>query len=261
MMTVPTPSLFSRIGTLVRRERQTRFAGGALGLLWAYLTPLSWIAFVVIVFRLLGRVPPIYVAPEIFVATGVLPYIIFRQTITSLGRTLPANRYLRYIKPVDENELLMASAISELINAFIMSAMVFLLLTTVFGIPGPHQLGGVAFVFGVAWFLASGVGRLFAAIGRASDSFARAVPILLRPMFWLSGIFYTATELPGSVQDILWYSPTFQVTELLREAYFIGYTSPISDLYYPLLFGGICFALAFPIEKAILKNGLSRERL
>lgn len=260
-MTPNPSSLFSRLATLVKRERRTRFAGGALGGWWTYLTPLSWIAFVVIVFQLLNRAPPIYVEPEIFVATGVLPYIVFRQTITSLSRTLPANRYLRYVQPVNENELLLASAMSELFNALTTAVIVFTLLSVVFSIAAPNRVDAVIIALMTGWFLAAGIGRFIAVIGMASDSFARFVPIMLRPIFWISGIFYTATELPSSVQAALWYSPTFHVTELLREGYFIGYTSPISDMYYPLTIGALFFILSFPIERLIILNRLSRARL
>ncbi|MEO0773167.1 MAG: ABC transporter permease [Pseudomonadota bacterium] len=260
-MTPTRPSLLSRLSTLIRRERQTRFAGGALGTLWAYLTPLSWIAFLVIIFKLLNRAPPIYVPAEIFVATGVLPYIVFRQTITSLSRTLTANRYLRYIRPINGNDLIAASALSELITAIVTATVVFVLISVLFTIPGPDNPARVLIALFVVWVLAMGIGRFIAVVGMASDSFARSVPILLRPMFWISGIFYTATELPGPVLDILWYSPTFHVTEFLREGYFIGYTSPIANVTYPLLFGAAFLILSYPIEWAITRNRWSRARL
>jgi len=80
-------------------------------------------------------------------------------------------------------------------------------------------------------------------------------------MFWLSGIFYTATELPGAVQDILWYSPLLHVTEAVREGYFLGYQSPVSNLWYPVCVAGIFFLISLPIEGAITRNRLARRRL
>jgi len=106
-------SHISLIGGLLERERLTRFAGGGLGSLWAYLTPIAWIFFVVVLFRVLNREPPIYVPAEIFVATGILPYLAFRQTISSLVRTVPANRSLLYIRPIQAHDLLLASALRE----------------------------------------------------------------------------------------------------------------------------------------------------
>lgn len=250
-----------RIGTLIDRERRTRFAGGILGYLWAYLTPLMWIAFVVILFRLLERVPPLFVGAEIFVASGFLPYLIFRQTVTSLSRTVPANRYLLYIRPVSVNDLLLASALLEGLNVTITALIVFGFVTFAFQAALPVHVAQVILGLTVAWLLGAGVGRCVAVIGLYSDSFARAVPIILRPMFWLSGIFYTATELPGAVQNILWFSPLLHITESVREGYFLGYQSPISELWYPCAIAAAFFLISIPIEQAISHGRLARRRL
>ncbi|MFC6589786.1 ABC transporter permease [Sulfitobacter pacificus] len=260
-MRAAQPDLVSRLATLVSRERRTRFAGGALSQFWAFLTPLSWIAFVVIIFRILNRSPAIYVPPEIFVATGVLPYIVFRQTIASISRTPAAHRYMKYISGIKDADLITATALTELVNALVIATVLFVAISIAFFVPVPNNPAGVLIALTVGWFLATGIGRFIAVVGMLSDSFARSVPILLRPVFWLSGIFYTATELPGAAQELLWFSPTLHVTELLRESYFIGYTSPISTMLYPVLFGATFFLISYPIEWHIIRNRLSKERL
>ena len=250
-----------RLGALIDRERRTRFAGGYIGYLWAYLTPLMWIAFVVVLFRLLDRVPPLFVGAEIFVASGFLPYLIFRQTVTSLSRTVPANRYLLYIRPVSVNDLLLSSSLLEGFNVTLTALIVFGFITIGFQADLPFDVAQVVLGLVTAWLLGAGVGRFVAVVGMYSDSFARAVPIILRPMFWLSGIFYTATELPGAVRDILWYSPLLHTTEAVREGYFLGYASPISNLWYPCCVAAVFFLISIPIEGAITSKRLARRRL
>ncbi|MFT6452453.1 MAG: capsular polysaccharide transport system permease protein, partial [Halocynthiibacter sp.] len=130
----------ARLAALMRRERQTRYAGGALGYLWAYLTPLFWIAFVVIAFQILERVPPVAVAPELFVATGILPYILFRQTIASMARSVQAGRKLLMIRPIGYGDLMMASAYLELLNFVILSGVIFASFTLFFDLRPPHDI-------------------------------------------------------------------------------------------------------------------------
>jgi len=250
-----------RLGALVERERRTRFAGGAIGHFWAYLTPIAWIAFVVILFWTLNRAPPIYVAPEIFVATGILPYLAFRQTITSLARAIPANRSLLYLRPITSYDLLFATSIREAINLTITACVIFGGISILFDVPAPAHPEGVILGLGLAWFLACGVGRLIAVLGLISDSFARFVPIMLRPIFWLSGIFYTATELPGTVQDIMWYSPILHITEITREGYFLGYHSPIATPWMPLGVGAGFYLIAAPLETYVIARKKARYRL
>lgn len=254
-------SLPTRILTLMQRERLTRYAGGRLGPAWALLTPIAWIAFVVILFRTLDRVPPIHVAPEIFVATGVLPYIAFRQAVTSMARAYPAHRYLRYIRPVSINDILLATILLEGLNMIVSALVIFGAITLIFGAPLPSDPAKVALGFVLAWFLAAGLGRLVAVMSMISDSFARSVPILLRPLFWVSGIFYTATELPGSIQDLLWYSPLLHITEIIRTGYFSGYTSPVATMWMPIGVAAALYLLASPIEVYLNRPKTARYRL
>ena len=246
---------------LLERERKTRFSGGTLGYLWAFITPTAWIALIVGLFWALERTPPIHVGVEIFIATGILPYLFFRQTVTSLSRVLSAHRYMRYFADVTQSDILSASMLLECFNFLITSVLIFGLVTVFFDSPLPVSVPGVLFALSLAWMLGCGVGRLVAIVGLFSDTFARAVPLLLRPLFWLSGIFYTAAELPATIQNIMWYSPFLHVTELVRESYFLGFSSPFATAWYPVLVAALFFLVSVPIERFAQRRRLMRGRL
>lgn len=245
----------------MERERKTRFSGGKLGYLWAYITPVVWIGLIVALFWYLQRTPPIHVKAEIFIATGILPYLVFRQTVTALSRTLAANRYLRYLRPVSNNDIMLSTMTLEGLHMLTTSALIFGGITLLFGSLPPANMPGVVFSVALAWGIGCGVGRFVAAAGLLSDAFARAVPLLLRPLFWLSGIFYTATDLSKEVQDILWYSPFLHVTELVRESYFLGYTSPIALVWYPIAVAAAFFLASVPLETFATRRRIMRGRL
>ncbi len=253
--------LAPRLAALIRRERQTRFSGGALGYMWAYLTPLVWIAFVVLMFRFMNRAAPIATAPEMFVATGILPYVLFRQTITALMRTVIANRYLLYFQPTTNAEILLAAALLELLNLAVTATLIFGLIAAFYGLPLPPNPLKVITGMVLAWALGVGIGRFAAVTGQWSDSFARAVPLALRPVFWVSGVFYTATELPGAAQDLLAFSPLFHAVELLREGFFLGFTSPIASPAYPAAVALSFYLLSLLIERHVQTTHKARHRL
>ena len=251
----------ARLAALIRRERQTRFSGGALGYLWAYLTPLVWIAFVVVMFHLMNRASPIDARPEMFVATGILPYVLFRQTITAMMRTVIANRYLLYFQPVTNADLLLAAALLELLNLAVTATLIFGLITLLYDVALPPNPLKVITGMGLAWALGAGFGRFAAVLGQWSDSFARAIPLTLRPVFWISGVFYTATELPGAAQDLLAFSPLFHAVELIREGYFLGFTSPISSTLYPAAVATGFYLMSLLIERHVQTTHKARHRI
>jgi len=257
----PDAPFLQRIGTLIRRERATKFSGGVVGYLWAYLTPAVFIALIVVSFKILHRSSPIYTSTELFVATGILPYVLFRQTITSMARTVIANRYIVYFQPVSITELFLAAALLELLNLIVTVVLIFSLIMIFFGGASPADPLGVIIGFVMAWAVGVGFGRFAAALGQWSDTFARMAPLILRPMFWISGIFYTATELPGSAIEILWYNPLFHAIELVREGFFLGYKSQISSIWYPATFALIFYLMSLVVERYVVNTRRARHRL
>lgn len=258
---ITRPGIFSRVIVLLERERKTRYSGGILGYLWAFITPVVWIALMFVLFRVLERTPPIHVDLEIFIATGVLPYLFFRQTVTSVTRTLSANRYMRYFKDVSQDDILLSSMLLEGFNLILTTLLVCGVITIFFGVALPASIPGVFLGLSLSWLLGCGIGRFAAIGGQLSDTFARSVPLILRPLFWLSGIFYTAAELPALVRDILWYSPFLHVTEIVRESYFLGFQSPISNFWYPVVIAAAFYLASVPVEKFAAQRRLMRGRL
>ena len=194
---ITQPDTFNRILILMQRERQTRFVGGGLGYLWAYITPVVWITFIVGLFIILERAAPIHVGLEIFVATGILPYVFFRQTVTSMSRSMTANRYMLYFPNVTRDDILWATILLEGFNLLMSAVLIFGGVTIIFGAKLPASVPEVLFGLSLIWMMAFGIGRFVAFGAQISDTFARFVPLVLRPFFWLSGIFYIADELPG----------------------------------------------------------------
>ncbi len=125
----------------------------------------------------------------------------------------------------------------------------------------PDDAKIVLWAFVTLFLLSSAMGRLVAVIGMMSDSWARAFPILLRPFFWISGIFYTAIELPKSILASLWYNPLFHVTEAVRSGYFASYNSPIGLTVYPVVCAAVMFLLSLALEPQITRQGRERFRL
>lgn len=243
------------------RSRRTRFAGGALGYLWAFLTPVVWIFFIVVLFNMLGRQVPIFTSAALFVASGILPYLLFRQSVTGIASSAILNRHLLYLSRVKVAHITIAAAALEIVTAAIAAIVIFGGITLILEAPPPASIGKVFLGVLLACSVGISIGRLFGAFGRWSDTSARFMPIALRPMFWISGLFYTATELPGTAVNILWYNPLFHCIEIVREGYFLGYESPISEMIYPLLVSIVAFALAAIVEVRIHRLRLARHRL
>ncbi len=224
----------STINAIMEREIKTRFAGGSLGHAWAVIIPVSWIAAITIFFHWMGRSAPISASMPAFLATGMLPYLVFRQTVTSMMRAKNSNRHLLTLGPAKLEDVFTATALLELMNALLISATILGLIAIWIGLPAPQN--PLLAIWGLTLACAFGIafGRFAAVLAIISDSAMRLTPIILRPFFWISGIFFVAAELPGWLLDYLWFNPLLHAIELLRAGFFAGFDSHFANPLVPI---------------------------
>lgn len=241
----------SAINAIITREITTRFSGGSLGHAWAIIIPVSWIFAIAFFFRWIGRDAPISVSLPVFLATGMLPYLIFRQIITSMMRSLRSNRHLATVGPIKAEDIFTATAILEILNAILISAVVFGLLSLWSDLPTPTSALWSVWGFALACGLGISFGRFAAILSVSSDSAMRLVPILLRPFFWLSGIFFVSTELPQWMLNWLWYNPLLHAIEIIRSGFVPGFSSTFANSLVPVLTIALLYAASRGLEATL----------
>lgn len=237
---------------LVVRDVRTRFAGGTLGYGWAVIIPVAWIIAIAVFFHWIGRLSPIATDLPVFVATGMLPYLVFRQVIGTTMRVCRNERHLLTLGPAEPEDLFTAAGISEAINAVLVVVVIAFLMSAVSVVPPPGDPLGVFAALALAWGLGLSVGRLAAVAAAISDFAQRLVPIILRPFFWISGVFFVAAELPPQIAAYLWWNPLLHIVELLRTAYFGGFTSQIADPIVPIVAILACYLASRILERSPL---------
>ena len=242
------------IFVLSQREVRSRFSSSRLGYLWAFITPIGWIGLLAVTFGVIGRPAPIHSDIVTFLMTGMLPYIMFRTTITSMMRTAASGRHLVLFGAVRHSDLLLTTAMLEYGNGLVIYMFFLLANFLVMGEFVMHNLVLVLCGYSFAWALGASFGRMAAMLGRVSDGAGKAVPLLLRPLFLLSGVFYTANELPTNVIAWMAYNPLFHAIEMIRDGVFFAYTSRLTDPFIPILYIVGFSLVSFVLEMSIKKG-------
>lgn len=239
---------FDVIAALARRELQSRFGENALGYAWTYVAPLAWIAATYFAFYLFSRTPPVYTDTVTFIISGLVPYAAFRFVITAIGRSTTTVRGLLIFPAVTEGHAIATAALLEFANIFIVYAIVAFVNYAAFGnaeLYSPLQfLGGVT----LAWALGASYGYLFAALGRINPTFNQVGTVLLRPAFFVSGIFFTANELPNALLAVLAWNPLLHAVEIARDGMLFHYDSRVASPAYVLLWIGGMLGAAVAIN-------------
>jgi len=222
------------IHAVMMREVRTRFGRNRLGYLWAFAEPLFWVVTFAGVRYFMGARPPAGMDMLSFLATGIITFILFRTTTTHSVSAILGNRPLLFYPQVRPLDIVLGRGLLE--GATLVGVFVVLLVAN--GLyQGELRVDNLVHVIGgllLAWLLGLGLGLFCMGLSVYSATVDRVIPILMRPMLFISGIFFTASELPGDIREILLYNPVLHAIELVRDGWFHEFHSDYFDPAYVL---------------------------
>lgn len=241
---------FEVIHALVMRETRTRFGAHQLGYLWALVEPSLMILTFFVLFKIGKRVPPFGMDIFPFIATGIIPFLLFSHSVNKVAESINGNKALLFYPQVKPLDLVMARMTLE----FCTFSGVFMILLgsnvlyrQELAISDPLL---IVMSFVLASALGGSLGLVFCGLSQISKVAERARGPLMRPFFWLSGIFFAANALTGNIRELMLYNPVLHVVELCRGGWFPGYDPVHADPFYVVVW---ILGLAFV--------GLSLERV
>lgn len=227
------------IGALILREMATTYGRSAGGYLWAILEPVLGIAFLSLLFSFALHQPGIGKNFPLFYASGYLPFSIALGTITKVANSVRFSRPFLAYSCVTFMDAILARLILSLITNTIVMAIVVLGIIISFGLPFYVDIKSVmeAVVLGIV--LAFGIGTLNCYLIIYMPIYEQLWSIATRPLFLVSGVFFTYNAMPDMAQDVLWYNPIVHLVGLMRKGLYPTYHSEYVSIEYVLLVASI----------------------
>ena len=228
----PFKVMSNTVHALLMRELKTRFGNSRLGYFWALAEPIAQVAVLAAIFTFIRSSPINNVPIALFLFTGLLPFKLFQKLLPQLASGVSANKALfgyRQVSPIDPilTRLLIEVATFALVYLIIMLSLAW------FGFAiAPDKLLPLITVTALLILMSFGLGLALACAVEFWQDTPKLLAMLLTPMFYLSGIFYTSTMVPPKYWPLLTWNPVFHIVELSRDAYFESYVTPVGDWGY-----------------------------
>ncbi len=242
------------IHALMFREMRTRFGRFHLGYLWALIEPIFWIAAFYGMFYLTGFGVPYGMDLPGFIVTGIIPFMLFRETQNQVLQSVNANKPLLYYPRVMPLDLVIGRTLLE----FSTLTVIFILLMGIGAyIRGELVVESVLYVICallLANLLGASIGLFFSSVIKYVPAVERIIVVVMRPMFWISGIFFVVSDLPSTLREIILFNPVIHIVEFMRDAWYPTYTAIHIDLTYPILWVALFGYFGLVLERSSRKR-------
>ena len=225
---------FRVLFALVMREMITRFGRSTGGYLWAVIEPGAFIALLSLAFSQIAHSPPIGRSFALFYATGYVAFSFYHEIAALTGRALQVNRPLLNYPSVTALDAILARFLLQVLTGLAVAAVIFTGILTAFADRVSLDLTALITVFALASLLGLGVGMVNASLFALSRTWERIYAVISRPLFLISGVFFTFGALPGFVRDVLWWNPLIHLVGIMRSAFYPPYDPGYVSVFYVL---------------------------
>lgn len=242
------------ITALTLRETRSRYGNRKLGFFWAFFEPLAHVAVFIAIFSSMSRTSPIGDNVGLFILTGIMPFQLFSNTVTNIMNGLGTNKSLLgypQVMPLD-------IVISRVLIEFVSISVVF-----IFCVALAYYLGieikidsflQLVAATALVVLLAAGVGMINVAIMHSMPSYSNIYAALSRPLYFMSGIFFTMDFLSPEVLFYLAYNPLLNMVEWFRSGFYTSFNSSLYDVEYTISVTLIIFLIGMIVERATSKK-------
>jgi capsular polysaccharide transport system permease protein len=222
------------ISALIMRELITRFGRENIGFLWMMAEPLLFAILVGVMWTFMKGPTEYGISVVAFVASGYIPLVMFRSTISRAVRAFSANSSLLYHRQVTILDLITVRFLVEFIGSMMAYCLVAMLLILIGFFPVPADLGTLIFGFVLYGFFTFSVALILAPLSELSETLEKFMPVTTYLMVPFSGTFNMTSWLAPNVRNWLLYSPPVSAMELQRYGIWGDKITPYYDVPYTI---------------------------
>ncbi len=170
-----------------------------------------------------------------FVATGYIPLVMFRTTLSRAVRAFTANSSLLYHRQVTLLDLILVRFIIEWIGSMMAYVVIATILIMLDFFPVPADLGFILLGWILYGLFTLSAVLILAPLTELSETIEKFVPVTTYLMVPFSGTFNLMSWLAPRAREVLLYSPPVTGMELMRYGVWGDKITPYYDIPYTIV--------------------------
>lgn len=228
------------VAALILREMATRYGRSPGGYAWAVLEPLGGIMVLGFGMALLIRTPALGSSFVLFFATGFLVFSMYQQLANEIGRCINFSRSLLFYPAVTWVDAVLARLILAVLTNIVVMVILFTGVILMTDTNAQITLGPIAEAVMLTALAGLAIGVLNCVLLGLFDAWMQVWSIINKPLFFVSGTFFLYEDMPGKLQNILWWNPLLHISGLMRRGFYSTYEASYVSVGYVCAVSGIC---------------------
>jgi capsular polysaccharide transport system permease protein len=220
------------IAALTIRELQSLMKGYNYGFAWALLEPLMFIAIMRLARSAFKGLTPPNMQPSTFLILGIVPFYLYIQAVGAVYKSISGTDNLLKFPRVTPIDVAIAAALCDFCIYFALF-LVFLVFFSIYeGAWPPQDPLAVCLAFIALWMLGMGLGFVVGTAARVFPPLKQFVSYYNLANRMMGGMLFVITMFPSSFWPYFTWNPVLHCMEMLRDAWFVTYTSPVASPAY-----------------------------
>jgi capsular polysaccharide transport system permease protein len=223
---------FSVIRALAIRELQGMMKTYNYGFAWALLEPIMFIGVMRLARSAFKGLTPPNMPPTTFLVVGIVPFYLYMTVIgAAYGAVSTSDNMLQFprVTPID---IAIASGVRDFCIFFTLYC-IFLVPASLYDGVFPPQNGlQVMLAFIALWMLGISFGFVVGTAARVFPPIKQFVGYYNLINRMVGGMLFVITMIPAIAWPYFTWNPILHCMELLRDGWFVTYTSPVADPLY-----------------------------
>jgi lipopolysaccharide transport system permease protein len=186
---------------LAQRDIKIRYKQTVLGAAWAIAQPL----FTMIIFTMISRFGGIStdgVRPEVFYYCGMLPWLLFANSLSSAGNSLLSSQHL-ISKVYFPRLIIPAASVMTALLDFAIAFVVLLGMMILYGVAPRPQIALLPVFVALASLGALGFGLWLSALNVQFRDVRHVAPFVIQLWFFCTPVLYSSTSIHGGWKALL----------------------------------------------------------
>lgn len=218
------------ISAIIYKELSTRLGTSNIlfGIIGVFIEPLGVILVLLAIRVLLRGRTNSEINIVLFTIAGVIPFYAFKDIAVRSLKSMKHNEPILIYKPVQPAGIIIARSIVECGiygTLFIVLSLAVMVSSEKWMI---DDLPLLLFSYFLLFITSLGVGLITIVLGHLYPLLDKIIPFLMRPLIFVSGVFFPLSSLPQNIRPILALNPILQSIDIARHAISNSYL--LSDL-------------------------------